>query len=287
MSATPTSTCSASTCRTTSAGCSERHSTCSRGCGAASARARAPPRHRSCKGRHRRQRAGVQGGKQARSRGAARLRAAAPARRAPAAPGRRPWAARPGRAVEQRHAELRLRARRCCATGWAASGAVPPPRGRSCHAAPEPLRAGSDRSSIVMRRAYHRAAHPALDNRPRLVEHSGAVRAACPVSEGAHANEIDIRHARPVAGRRRAGPGPGQRGAGADGQEAEHPDHLGRRHRPVQHQRQQPRHDGLQDAQHRPHRQARARCSPTGTASRAAPRGAPRSSPGSRRSAPG
>ena len=45
-------------------------------------------------------------------------------------------------------------------------------------------------------------------------------------------------------------------------------------------------HDGLQDAQHRPHRQAKARCSPTGTASRAAPPAAPPSSPASRRSAP-
>ena len=41
------------------------------------------------------------------------------------------------------------------------------------------------------------------------------------------------------------------------GQETQHPRHLGRRHRPVQHQRLQPRHDGLQDAQHRPHRQGR------------------------------
>ncbi len=40
-------------------------------------------------------------------------------------------------------------------------------------------------------------------------------------------------------------------------QETEHPHPLGRRHRPVQHQRLQPRHDGLQDPQHRPHRQRR------------------------------
>ena len=40
-------------------------------------------------------------------------------------------------------------------------------------------------------------------------------------------------------------------------EETEHPHPLGRRHRSVQHQRLQPRHDGLQDAQHRPHRQRR------------------------------
>ena len=43
-------------------------------------------------------------------------------------------------------------------------------------------------------------------------------------------------------------------GAGG-GQEAQHPRHLGRRHRHPQHQRLQPRRDGLQDAEHRPHRQ--------------------------------
>ena len=41
------------------------------------------------------------------------------------------------------------------------------------------------------------------------------------------------------------------------GAEAEHPRHLGRRHRPVQRQRLQQRHDGLPDAQHRPHRRGR------------------------------
>ena len=44
-------------------------------------------------------------------------------------------------------------------------------------------------------------------------------------------------------------------------------------------------HDGLPNAQHRSHRAAKARCSPTGTASRAARPGAPPSSPGNRRSA--
>ena len=71
-----------------------------------------------------------------------------------------------------------------------------------------------------------------------------------------------------------------------DARQAEHPHHLGRRHRLVQRQRLQPRHHGLPHAQHRPHRPKRARCSPTGTASRAARPAAPRSSPGSRRSAP-
>ena len=37
--------------------------------------------------------------------------------------------------------------------------------------------------------------------------------------------------------------------------EAEHPRHHGRRHRLLEHQRLQPRHDGLSHAQHRPHRQ--------------------------------
>ena len=39
--------------------------------------------------------------------------------------------------------------------------------------------------------------------------------------------------------------------------EAEHPRHHGRRHRLLEHQRLQPRHDGLSHAQHRPHRQRR------------------------------
>ncbi len=33
-------------------------------------------------------------------------------------------------------------------------------------------------------------------------------------------------------------------------EEAEHPRHLGRRHRLLEHQRLQPGHDGLQDAEH-------------------------------------
>ena len=43
----------------------------------------------------------------------------------------------------------------------------------------------------------------------------------------------------------------------AAGQQAQHPRHLGRRCRRPQHQRLQPRHHGLQDAQHRPHREGR------------------------------
>ena len=41
------------------------------------------------------------------------------------------------------------------------------------------------------------------------------------------------------------------------GQEAEYPRNLGRRHRHFQYQRLQHGHDGLQDAEHRPHRQGR------------------------------
>ena len=37
--------------------------------------------------------------------------------------------------------------------------------------------------------------------------------------------------------------------------QAQHPRHHGRRHRLLEHQRLQPRHDGLSHAQHRPHRQ--------------------------------
>ncbi len=48
-------------------------------------------------------------------------------------------------------------------------------------------------------------------------------------------------------------------------------DHLGRRRRLLEHQRLQPRHDGLQDAEHRSHRARKAACSPTGTDSKAAP----------------
>ncbi len=40
-------------------------------------------------------------------------------------------------------------------------------------------------------------------------------------------------------------------------EEAQHPRHLGRRHRPRQHQRLQPRHHGLPDAEHRPDREGR------------------------------
>ena len=69
--------------------------------------------------------------------------------------------------------------------------------------------------------------------------------------------------------------------------QAQHPHHLGRRHRLVQRQRLQPRHHGVPHPEHRPHRAGRARCSPTGTGSRAAPPAAPPSSPASRPSAPG
>ena len=73
-----------------------------------------------------------------------------------------------------------------------------------------------------------------------------------------------------------------------DGQtkETEHPHPLGRRHRLVEHQLQQPRPDGLPDAEHRPHRPTKAWPSPTTTASKAAPPAAPRSSPARTRSAP-
>ncbi len=59
--------------------------------------------------------------------------------------------------------------------------------------------------------------------------------------------------------------GPGRRGragrrAGREG--AQHPGHPGRRHRPVQHQRHQPRHDGLQDAATSIASPRKARCSP-------------------------
>ena len=43
---------------------------------------------------------------------------------------------------------------------------------------------------------------------------------------------------------------------------------------------------GYRTPEHRPHREGRRACSPTGTASRAAPPAARRSSPASRRSAP-
>ena len=45
--------------------------------------------------------------------------------------------------------------------------------------------------------------------------------------------------------------------AGERRREAQHPDNLGRRHRPVQRQRLQQRHDGLPHAQHRPDRRGR------------------------------
>ena len=45
--------------------------------------------------------------------------------------------------------------------------------------------------------------------------------------------------------------------AHASAEKAQHPGDLGRRHRRLEHQPHEPRHDGLQDAQHRPHRQGR------------------------------
>jgi hypothetical protein len=57
---------------------------------------------------------------------------------------------------------------------------------------------------------------------------------------------------------RRAGPGhAGASTAGAVRAEAEHPRHLRRRHRPVQHQRLHVRPDGLPHGEHRPHRARR------------------------------
>ena len=66
---------------------------------------------------------------------------------------------------------------------------------------------------------------------------------------------------------------------------AQHPRHLGRRHRLLEHQRLQPGHDGLPRRPTSTASPGKARSSPTGTASRAAPPAAPRSSPGNRRSA--
>ena len=68
--------------------------------------------------------------------------------------------------------------------------------------------------------------------------------------------------------------------------EAQHPRHLGRRHRLVEHQRLQSRHDGLPHAQHRPHRPRRRALHRLLRPAIAAPPGAPPSSPASRRSAP-
>ena len=55
----------------------------------------------------------------------------------------------------------------------------------------------------------------------------------------------------------RAGPGRQNSAAGRGRQEAEHPGHLRRRHRPVEHQRLHDGPDGLPDAQYRPDRQGR------------------------------
>ena len=64
-------------------------------------------------------------------------------------------------------------------------------------------------------------------------------------------------------------------------EEAQHPRHLGRRHRLLERQRLQPGHDGLQDARTSTASRRKARCSPTGMASRAAPPAARASSPAS------
>ena len=61
-------------------------------------------------------------------------------------------------------------------------------------------------------------------------------------------------------------------------EEAEHPGHLGRRHRHVEHQRQQSRHDGLQDTRTLIASPAKASPSRTTMASKAARLGVPRSS---------
>ena len=68
--------------------------------------------------------------------------------------------------------------------------------------------------------------------------------------------------------------------------QAQHPRPLGRRHRLLEPQLQQPRHDGVPDAQHRPPGARGHRASPTSTASRAAPPAAPPSSPARTRCAP-
>ena len=65
---------------------------------------------------------------------------------------------------------------------------------------------------------------------------------------------MDMHSTKARRGACRSVPAPGRAGVRAGGRrgEAEHPGDLGRRHRPVQRQRLQQRHDGLPDAQHRP-----------------------------------
>ena len=73
---------------------------------------------------------------------------------------------------------------------------------------------------------------------------------------GARRRSLRRRHGQPAVA---TGPGAAasRRQRRAGGPQAEHPRHLRRRHRHLQHQRLQPRPDGLPDAQHRPHRQGR------------------------------
>ena len=117
-------------------------------------------------------------------------------------------------------------------------------------------------SSRAMLSGYTAYAKYALDtwpcrpHRTRRVgrtQRNGAVRAASSFTQRGDTHENWI----VSSGRRRAGRrthGARQPRAGR-GPQAEHSRHLGRRHRRLQHQRLQPRHDGLQDAQHRQHRQ--------------------------------
>ena len=69
-------------------------------------------------------------------------------------------------------------------------------------------------------------------------------------------------------------------------EETQHPRHLGRRHRHPQHQRLQPRPDGLPHAQHRPHRQGRRALHRRLCAAELHRRAGRRSSSASTRSAP-
>lgn len=51
------------------------------------------------------------------------------------------------------------------------------------------------------------------------------------------------------------------------GQETKHPSYLGRRHRHLEYQPQQPWHDGIPDAEHRPRKRGKGWRSPTTTPS--------------------
>ena len=100
---------------------------------------------------------------------------------------------------------------------------------------------------IAARRRVHRAGGPT--GRPHL--QTGASRASLKSGDprwnsrrrrSDASRRYAIRWRRPPSRRR------------ADRGQAQHPRHLGRRHRPVQRQRLQQRHDGLPHAQHRPDR---------------------------------